>query len=90
MCLWSWDRREQITSLQWDSLKLVEAETHFQIVGKWGVEKWFRVPAGLYEELLRHRTESSFVFDGYVRQLKAHHRAHGCPTDGGPQWLSSA
>ena len=80
-CLWSWDRREQITALQWDSLKLVEGEIHFEIIGKWGVEKWFRVPDGLYAELLDNRTDSHFVFDGYVRQLKTQHQIHGCPTN---------
>jgi integrase len=79
--LWSWGRKEEVVGLTWDSLRLIDGEVHFEIVGKWGIEKWFRIPHRLHEELLDDRTDSPFVFEGYVRQLRAHHDARGCPTN---------
>jgi hypothetical protein len=34
---------------------VVIAESHFEIVGKWGVERWFRIPEPLYRELLARK-----------------------------------
>ena len=68
--LWSGCRKLEITGLSWDSLRLVGNECHFQIVGKWGVERWFRLPEAVYKELLDYRTESPFVFAAYIQQLR--------------------
>jgi integrase len=68
--LWSSGRRLEVASLTWQQLRAVGAEYHFQIVGKWGVEKWFRVPEGLYRELLALRTDSPFVFAVYPKQVR--------------------
>jgi len=57
--------------LQWSSLRRVGNEIHFDIVGKWGVRKWFRVPGQLYEELLAIRCDSPFIFGAYNVQLRA-------------------
>jgi integrase len=71
--LWSCCRKLEVASLAWDSLRLVGEEIHFEIVGKWGVEKWFRVPEELYQELLAFRTESPFVFAAYCEQIRQFH-----------------
>ena len=55
---WSCARRKEISSLKWDSLRLVGDEVHFDVVGKWMIRKWFRVPSKLYEELLSIKTSS--------------------------------
>lgn len=68
--LWSSGRRLEIAGLTWDSLRVVGHEHHFHITGKWGVEKWFRVPEGLYRELESLRSESDFVFAAYAPQLR--------------------
>jgi integrase len=68
--LWSWGRREEVTSLRWSSLKVVGEEYHFETTGKHGVEKWFRVPPRLYKELLDLKTDSPFVFAAYNDQLR--------------------
>ncbi len=80
-CLWSWGRKQEIMGLTWDQCRIVSSEVHFEVVGKWGVEKWFRIPDSLYEELLAFRTKSPYVFAAHNRQLRRHHRARGCPTD---------
>jgi integrase len=72
--LWSGCRKLEIAGLLWDSLRLVGNECHFEIVGKWGVERWFRLPEAVYQELLGYRTQSPFVFDAYNEQLR-HFRA---------------
>lgn len=50
--------------------RLVGLERPFHVVGKWGVKKWFRVPDGLYEELLAVRTKDPHVFAAYPAQLR--------------------
>jgi integrase len=71
--LWSWARRIEVTGLRWSSLKIVGSEYHFEIIGKWGVEKWFRLPSSLYRELIQVRTESPYVFAAYGDQLRGHY-----------------
>ena len=44
--VWSWARREEVAGLKWEDLRIVGDEFHFDTVGKWGVEKWFRIPWG--------------------------------------------
>ena len=73
--LWSWSRRREVAALKWDDLRIVANERHFRVVGKWGVEKWFRLPESLYEELLKVRTEQDYVFARYNEQLRAFHLA---------------
>jgi integrase len=68
--LWSGCRKLEITGLLWDSLRLVGNECHFEIVGKWGVERWFRLPEAVYQELLSYRTKSPFVFAAHNEQLR--------------------
>jgi hypothetical protein len=79
---WSCARREEIASLEWSRLRLVGEEVHFDMVGKWRVRKWFRIPARLYEELTAVRTDSPFVFAAYPDQLRLHHQSGPRP------WLS--
>ena len=77
--LWSCCRKQEIASLKWDSLRSVGDEVHFEITGKWGVERWFRIPTDVYEELLNFRTESPFVFAAYCEQIRqAHANNPGC------------
>jgi GNAT superfamily N-acetyltransferase len=55
------------------------AEVHFEVVGKWGVERWFRIPGPLFRELLVHRTDSPFVFAAYTEQIRRLHADNpGC------------
>lgn len=77
--LWSQARRKEVASLCWDQLKGTDNEHHFEIIGKWGVEKWFRIPESLYTELCEQRTPSKFVFAALVEQLQKHHRSNGAP-----------
>ena len=63
--------------LSWNSLRMVGSERHFEIVGKWGIDKWFRVPEALYQELLTLRTSSPFVFAAYPKQLQAFYERRG-------------
>lgn len=77
---WSCCRKLEIASLSWTSLRLVRHEVHFQIVGKWGVERYFRIPEQLYAELLAARLPTSeFVFAAYCEQVRnAHADNRGC------------
>ena len=68
--LWSWGRRNEIAGLTWGDVRLVGDERHFEIVGKWGVEKWFRIPEVLYQDLLKLKSDSPFVFAAYCDQLQ--------------------
>lgn len=67
--LWSWLRREEVTSLMWSDYRHFHGEHHFEVVGKQGVRKWFRVPDSLYQDLAAIRTDSPFVFSAYPKQL---------------------
>lgn len=71
--LWSGCRQDEVTTLTWTALRPVGDEHHFEIVGKMGVERWFRIPEGLYQELLAFRTDSPFVFAAYNDQLRWFH-----------------
>src|SRR5262249_53202686 len=56
--LWSSARRAEVAGLRWSQARVADQEYHFEIVGKWGVERWFRLPETLYQELLAYRTDS--------------------------------
>jgi integrase len=71
--LWSACRQQEVAGLKWSSLRRAGEEVHFEVVGKWGVERWFRIPFSLYRELEVIRTESSFVFAAYTGQLRRFH-----------------
>ena len=75
--VWSWARREQIAGLRWTDLRVVEDEYHFDTVGKRGKEWWFRIPKSLYEDLLKFKTESPYVFAKLVDQIRDFHVAEG-------------
>lgn len=75
--LWSWCRRTEVVELKWDSLRIVGDEYHFDIVGKAAIEKWFRIPKSLHEELLQMKTKSPYVFAAWNDQLRAHHARPG-------------
>ena len=75
--VWSWSRREEVAGLRWDDLRVVEDEIHFVTVGKWGVEKWFRIPQTVHGELLAIRTDSPFVFGKLNDQVREFHRTEG-------------
>jgi len=68
--IWAWARLSEMANLKWDDLRVVGCESHFQIVGKWGVEKWARLPEGLMEELRTIRVQNPFVFAAYNDQLR--------------------
>lgn len=79
MLLWSCCRKSEIAGLRWDDLRLMGSEVHFEVEGKWGVERCFRIPRPLYEGLLTHRCESPFVFGAYTRQIASVHAENpGC------------
>jgi len=77
--LWSACRQLEVAGLRWSSLRRNGDEAHFEVVGKWGVEKWFRVPPALLRELERVRADGPFVFAGYNEQLRRFHEAAGRP-----------
>jgi integrase len=78
--LWSGCRKLEVAGLTWDMLRVVGDEHHFEVIGKWGVERWFRVPGQLYRELLDLRDPSSpFVFAAYTEQIRQRHSDNaGC------------
>ena len=75
--VWSWGRRLEVAGLRWDALRSVGGERHFESVGKHGVEKWFRIPEAVYEELLGMRTGSPYVFAAFSEQLRGFHDRNG-------------
>jgi integrase len=78
--LWSAARREEVMALRWDQYRAINGEHHFDIVGKWGVRRWFRVPDGLYAELEALRVQhSSYVFAAYNVQLRRFYEASSKP-----------
>ena len=77
VCLWSWCRLSELVNLTWDDLRIVGTEYHFEIIGKWGVEKWARIPGGLYHELLGLKTANPHVFSAYNKQLRQHYERRG-------------
>ncbi len=74
LSLWMWARRAEVASLRWDDLHVVGKERHFDFIGKWGIRKWARIPAGLYRELAEVRTDRPYVFAAYTDQLREHYR----------------
>jgi integrase len=78
--LWSACRKLELAGLTWDMLRVVGTERHFEIVGKWGVERWFRVPEPLFVELQRLREPASrFVFAAYMGQIRRRNAGNpGC------------
>lgn len=77
--LWSCCRRLEVANLKWDRLRLVGSEVHFEVEGKWGVERWFRIPKQVYRELQSFRTKSPFVFAAYSDQIRQVHSENlGC------------
>jgi hypothetical protein len=77
--LWSCCRQQEVAGLCWHSLRRVGDEVHFEVVGKWGVERWFRIPVGLYQELEAIRTDSPFVFAASNEQLRRFHQGSDRP-----------
>jgi integrase len=77
---WSCCRKLEVASLSWASLHLIREEIHFEIVGKHGVERYFRIPEQLYLELLAARLPTSeFIFAVYSQQIRlAHIGNRGC------------
>ena len=73
--LWSWSRLSEFANLEWVSVKVVGDEIHLEIRGKCGVEKWARIPNGLYQELLGIRTSSPYIFAAYNQQLRKFYMA---------------
>jgi hypothetical protein len=71
--LWLWARRAEVASLRWDSLRVVNNQYHFDFVGKWGVRKWARIPAGLFHELSKIKSDSPYVFAAYNTQIRRHY-----------------
>ena len=53
------------------ALRAVGSEYHFEIEGKWGVKKWFRVPEGVFSDLEKIRTDSPYVFAAYCEQIRS-------------------
>jgi integrase len=77
LSLWSGSRRRELAHLSWEDFRIVDNEYHFESTGKHGVTKWFRIPSGLYEDLLAMKTDSSFVFACYTEELRKFHKKRG-------------
>jgi len=66
--------------LTWQQYRPVHGEHHFDIVAKWGVRRWFRVPDGLFAELEALRIPNSpYVFAAYNGQLRQFYESSGRP-----------
>lgn len=76
LMLWSWARRSEISRLRWSDLRQINSEYHFESLGKWGVVKWFRIPATLWRELNELKGKSEYVFGCYGDQLKRFHQGN--------------
>jgi integrase len=77
--LWSCCRRLEVAGLKWENVRSIDGQIHFEVVGKWGVERWFRVPEQLYQQMILCRTSSPFVFAAYVEQIaRVHSQNSGC------------
>lgn len=68
--LWSACRKMEVASLSWGSLRPIEGEYRFDIIGKRGIRRWFRVPEAVHQDMLALRTDSPFVFAAYTEQLR--------------------
>lgn len=79
LSLWTCARRSEISSLTWSDLRDVDGEKHFEIIGKWGVRKWARIPNGLYTDLLDLKTDQPHVFSSYPDGLRTHFFRSGHP-----------
>jgi hypothetical protein len=77
--LWSVCRQQEATGLRWSAMRRIGEEIHFQIVGKWAVERWVRIPVGLFCDLDAIRTDSDYVFAAYNDELRRHHEHTGRP-----------
>ena len=55
----------------------MDTEYHFQIIGKWAVKKWARIPCGLYHDLRGLKTTDPYVFAAYNQQLRNHYNRRG-------------
>jgi hypothetical protein len=77
--LWSRCRLEAVTSLQWKAVRSIGLEHHFHVVEKRGVEWWFRLPEGVYEDLERLRTDNPYIFAAYNEQLRLFHASSSRP-----------
>ncbi len=75
--LWLWCRLSELASLKWDDLRIVGDEYHFEIIGKMGVEKWARIPEGLYREVLAFKNSSPYVFAAYNSQIRQNFERRG-------------
>lgn len=60
----------EVASLSWGSLRPIEGEYRFDIIGKRGIRRWFRVPEAVHQDMLALRTDSPFVFAAYTEQLR--------------------
>lgn len=77
--LWSACRKREVAGLTWKGLRTVGDEFHFQVVGKWGVKRWFRLPPSIHAELCNQRTSSAFHFAAYSNQIRlTHAKNRGC------------
>lgn len=75
--LWACGRLEEMTELRWD---WVDSAGYISIpddAAKWGKGKAVRVPPAFLAELQRHRSDSPFVWAGYVEQLRDYHLTRG-------------
>ena len=71
--LWIWARKAEVAGLKWENLRIVGDEYHFDFVGKWGIRKWARIPKQLYDELVKFKTTSPYVFGSFTSQLRKHY-----------------
>ena len=79
LCFWTWTRVMELANLRQSDLRIVGNEHHFRIIGKHGVEKWARIPPGLYTDLITFKTRSDFILAAYSDQLRSHHRQGANP-----------
>ena len=72
--LWIWARKAEVAALKWQDIRAFGDEYHFDFVGKWGIRKWARIPKQLYDELVKSKTNSPYVFGGFTTELRKYHK----------------
>ena len=75
--IWGCGRIEEITELRWDWISEDGFVSVPDDVAKWGQGRQFRIPLRLWKELKSFPTESPFVWNRTVAELRTYHIRRG-------------
>ncbi len=74
---WSWARRREVAAIKFEDIRIVDGNYYVDLATKRQGEKWFRLPVSVYEELVKIKTDSPYVFAALSEQLRTHHKTKG-------------